>query len=209
MGDPISTTLLIATAVGGGIQAYGGYAGGQAQKAYYNYQSQVQRNLAQIATLKAGRDIMAGEQEAQRYGIQTAQIMGGTTASAGARNVAVNTGSTAQVLQSQRATGLEEQATARQTAAERAYGEEVEASAKTASAGALTMAGSQAATAGDISAAGTLVSTVGSVAGKWYDISRTAGNLAPSGPLNILADANMTQPTTLPVPTTQQSSWYG
>jgi|SRR5215472_2021418 len=193
MTDPVSATMLIATAVGGGIQAYGSYSGGQAQKAYYNYQAQVQRNLAQVAALKANRDIMAGEVEAQKYGIKTAQVMGGTTASAGARDVAVGTGSTAQVLQSQRAAGLEEQQIARQTAAERAYGERIEASAKTASAGAMDVAGARAATAGEIGAAGTIASTAGSVAGRWYDISRTAGNLAPGTNL-ALGGATGTQP---------------
>src|SRR5215472_3596110 len=179
MTDPVSATMLIATAVGGGIQAYGSYSGGQAQKAYYNYQAQVQRNLAQVAALKANRDIMAGEVEAQKYGIKTAQVMGGTTASAGARDVAVGTGSTAQVLQSQRAAGLEEQQVARQTAAERAYGMRVEAEAKTASAGALDVAGEQAAKAGQIAMLGDIASTAGSVAGKWYDISKTTPTTTP------------------------------
>jgi hypothetical protein len=172
MADPITVTMLIGTAVGGGISAFGAYQGGQAQKAYYNYQAGVQRQLAGIATQKAGRDIMAGEQEAQKYGIQTAQVLGGTTARAGAGNVAL-TGSTAGVLQSQRAAGLEEQATARQTAGERAYGEYVEAAAKTVGAGALDVAGTQAEAASKVAMAGTAVSTVGSVAGKWYDVSKT------------------------------------
>src|SRR6516162_7861673 len=103
-----AVTTMAAAAVGGGISAFGAYQGGQAQKAYYNYQAGVQRQLAGIATQKAGRDIIAGEQEAQKYGIQTAQVLGGTTARAGAGNVAL-TGSTAGVLQSQRAAGLEEQ----------------------------------------------------------------------------------------------------
>src|SRR5215469_2279923 len=208
MTDPISATMLIATAVGGGIQAYGAYAGGQAQKAYLNYQAGVQQQLAQIARLKANRDIMAGEQEAQKYGIRTAQIRGGTIASAGARNVQVSGGSTRNVLLGQLAAGQEEEATARQTAGERAYGENVEAAAKTASAGAMQVAGAQAATAGEISAAGSIVSTVGNVAGKWYDISKTgATNLASNAPLDILAGANTSPPATYPIPTTQQSSW--
>jgi hypothetical protein len=187
MADPITATMLIGTAVGGGISAFGAYQGGQAQKAYYNYQAAVAQQLAQVATLKGGRDIMAGEQEAQKYGIQTAGLRGGFTAGAGARNVAIPTGATAGVLTSQLAAGKEEQAAARQTAAERAYGEYVEAAAKTASAGALGMAGQQAAMAGDVGAAGTAVSAVGSVAGKWYDVSKTFGtdtiaNVNPDSP---------------------------
>jgi hypothetical protein len=170
--------MLIGTAVGGGISAFGAYQGGQAQKAYYNYQANVQRQLAGIATQKAGRDIMAGEQEAQKYGIQTAQVLGGTTARAGAGNVLTTGGSTVAVLQSQRAAGLEEQATARQTAGERAYGEYVEAAAKRAGGGALDVAGQQAETAGIIGGIGKGVATVGQVAGMGFDIAKTTPTLA-------------------------------
>jgi len=181
MSDPVTIGLISmgATAVGGGIQAWGAYTGGRGQQAYYNYQANVQRNLARIANLKAGRDIMAGEVEAQKYGIQTAQTLGGTIARAGAGNISASAGSTAQVLQSQRAAGLEEQQVARQTAAERAYGMRVEAEAKTASAGALDVAGEQAAKAGQIAMLGDIASTAGSVAGKWYDISKTTPTTTP------------------------------
>jgi hypothetical protein len=197
-----------ATAVGAGIQAYGAYQGGQAQKAYYNYQAGVQQQLAGIARLKGARDIMAGDVEAQKYGIRTAQITGGTIARAGAGNVSTTGGSVAALLQSQRATGLEEQQIARQTAGERAYGEYVEAAAKTASAGALGMAGQQAATAGEISAVGDVISGIGSaasmglqgakfssiaggsppVSSKWYEGSDLMTGTGPTTgpPLNLI-----------------------
>jgi hypothetical protein len=201
--------MIAATVVGGGIQAYGAYSGGQAQKAYYQFQAGQQAEIARIARLKAGRDIMAGEQEAQKYGIKTAQVLGGTIARAGAGNIGPTTGSTAAVYISQRAAGLAEQATARQTAAERAYGEDVEAAAKVAGAGAMDIAGKQAAFAGEIGAAGSVVSTIGSVAGKWYDVSKLgAAGAGGGGPLNILADAQTGPLQTLPTPTQQQgSSW--
>jgi len=182
MADPISIAMIAATAVGGGISAYGQYSGGQAQKQYYDFMARNAIQMANIARLKAGRDIMAGEQEAQKFGIQTAQIRGGTIARAGAGNVATGMGSTAQVYMSQLAAGQEEQATARQTAGERAYGEQVEAAAKVAGAGADVFAGARAVTAGDISAFGTMVSTVGSVAGKWYDMSQLQGPGVTPGP---------------------------
>ena len=173
MADPITATLLVSTVVAGATTAYGQYQGGQAQKAYYNYQAGVQRQLAGIATQKAGRDIMAGEQEAQKHGIQTAQVRGGTIARAGAGNVGPTTGSTADVYMGQLAAGQAAQASARQTAGERAYGEYVEAAAKTTGAGADVWAGARAPTAADINIAGTVASTAGSVAGKWYDIQKT------------------------------------
>src|SRR5215469_10616518 len=101
MADPISIAMIAATAVGGGISAYGQYSGGQAQKQYYDFMARNAIQMANIARLKAGRDIMAGEQEAQKFGIQTAQIRGGTIARAGAGNVATGMGSTAQVYMSQ------------------------------------------------------------------------------------------------------------
>ena len=189
----------VATLAGGGISAYGAMQGGQAQKAYYDYQAGVQETLAKIATLKGTRDIAAGEQEAQRYGIQTAQQLGGINVRGGAGNVQVGnvgptTMSTAQAYLSQHAVGVEEQASARQTAAERAYGENVEAASKIAGAGAMRMAGAQAIPASELAAAGDVVSAVGSasgVAAKWYQTSpssappavQTAGDplqIAPS-----------------------------
>jgi len=168
----LAIASLAATAIGGGISAYGAYQSGQAQKAYYNYQAGVQQQLAQVARLKANRDIMAGEQEAQKYGIQTSQQVGGIRARAAAGGIGVDTGSTAEVQASQLAVGGEEQKSARQTAAERAYGENVEAAAKTASAGAMEFAGSQAATAGDISAFGDVVGTAGKMASLGLDYSK-------------------------------------
>ena len=213
MADPISATMIAATVIGGGIQAYGAYSGGQAQKAYYQFQAGIAQQQAEIARLKATRDFSAGELEAQKYGIKTAQALGGTIAKAGAGNIGPTTGSTAAVYMSQRAAGLTEQATARQTAAERAYGENIEAAAKVASAGAMDVAGRQAAIAGDISAAGSVVSTVGSVAGKWYDVSKLgAAGAGGGGPLDILAGAQTGPLATLPTPTQQQPSssvWQG
>ena len=165
MADPITLAALAATAIGGGISAYGAYSGGQAQKEYYDLLAKNDLTQANIARLKAGRDIMAGDVEAQKYGIATAQRLGGTITSAGARNIGPTTGSTAQVYMSQLAAGREEQQIARQTAAERAYGEDVEATAKEAGARAKEFAGGQAATAGEIGAAADVAGTVGKMAG--------------------------------------------
>src|SRR6516164_9192005 len=103
MADPISATMIAATVIGGGIQAYGAYSGGQAQKAYYQFQAGIAQQQAEIARLKATRDFSAGELEAQKYGIKTAQVLGGTIARAGAGNIGPTTGSTAAVYMSQRA----------------------------------------------------------------------------------------------------------
>ena len=174
--DPVtlSAVALAGTAVGGGISAYGAYTGGQQTKEYYDLLARNDLTQANIARLKAGRDIMAGDVQAQKYGIATAQRLGGTIASAGARNIGPTTRSTAQVYMSQRAAGLEEQQIARQTAAERAYGEDVEAAAKEAGARAKEFAGEQAETAGKITAAADVASTVGKVASIGMDAAKFA-----------------------------------
>jgi hypothetical protein len=174
--DPVtlSAVALAGTAVGGGISAYGAYTGGQQTKEYYDLLARNDLTQANIARLKAGRDIMAGDVEAQKYGIATAQRLGGTIARAGAGNVGPTTGSTAQVYQSQRAAGLEEQQIARQTAGERAYGEDVEAAAKVAGAGAEQFAGQRAAFAGEVGAAADVAGTVGKMASMGLEAQKFA-----------------------------------
>ena len=200
MADPITATALIATAVGGGISAWGAYTGGQATKQYYDLLARNETTQANIARLKAGRDIMAGDVEAQKYGIATAQRLGGTIASAGARNISPTTGSTAQVYMSQRAAGLEEQQIARQTAAERAYGENVEAAAKVASAGAEQFAGQQAATAGEFKAGAATAQTIGQMA----SIGMEAAKFAPTAPPTAIGDTGSVDPKWYQGPTAGQ-----
>jgi hypothetical protein len=164
-----------ATLIGGGISAYGAYQGGKAQKAYYDYQAGIQNVLANVARLKAGRDIMAGEQEAQKLGIEAAQRMAGINVRAGAANVQTavgpTTGSTAAVYMSQIAAGQAAQAGARQTAAERAYGEGITAAEKVTTGAADIMAGERQVATGEVTAAADVASSVGqatAVALKWY-----------------------------------------
>jgi hypothetical protein len=177
MADPVSMVMIgsmVATAAGAGIQAYGSYQGGQAQSKYYQYQAGVNNALAGVAQQNANWDFASGEVKAQQAGLVSRAAAGRETVSAGARNIGMG-GSTAQVLASQHAIGAENQAVLRADAAHAAYGEEVQAAERTATAGADVFAGRTAIAAGDIGALGSIASGVGSVAGKWY----TASQLSP------------------------------
>jgi hypothetical protein len=177
MADPISATMLIATAVGGGIQAYGKYQSGQASAAMYNYQAGVGRAIggaemqaANVTEYAGGR---AAEDTGLRYGGQIARGAVGY----GAGNVGGRT--VADVRASQTALGVQAQRETFGKYTETAYGERLRGAEQFAGAGLHTMAATQAETAGDIGAIGSIVSGAGSVAGKWYQASAYTPSSAP------------------------------
>jgi hypothetical protein len=108
--------------------------------------------------------------------------MGGINVRAGAANVQTavgpTTGSTAAVYLSQIAAGKAAQAGARQTAAERAYGEDITAAEKVTTGAADVLTGTKQAMAGEVAAAGDVFSSIGqatSVALKWYPTTPPSG----------------------------------
>jgi hypothetical protein len=156
---------MVATAIGAGVQAYGAYQGGQAQKAMYNYQAGVGQALggaemqaANVTEYAGGR---AAESQGLRYGGQIARGAVGY----GAGNVAGRT--VGDVRASQIALGVEAQRETMGKYAETAYGERVRGAELTAGAGLQTMAAAQAPIAGAIGAAGDIVSGFGKVAGMY------------------------------------------
>lgn len=169
LADPFSM-MMVTTMVGAGISAYGQYSSGQAQSAMYKYQAGVNQQLAAVATQNANWDIVSGEVKAEQAGLQSAATLGRYRASAGAHGVLASP----DVVRSQIAIGAENQAVARADAAHAAYGEQVQAAEKTATAGADIVAAGTARTAGEIGAVGSIVSGAGSVAEKWYTASQTA-----------------------------------
>ena len=170
---PIPALMMIATAVGAGVQAYGQYQAGQAQARQYGFQADVNQKLAQIAATNANYDIAAGGVKQVQAGLAGRAQAGRFAVSSGARNIAG--GSTGAVTSSIHSLSMENQKIIAADAAHAAYGESVQAAEKTATAGAMTTAAGTAVTAGDI--VGSIVSGVGSVAGKWYDIS----SVSPTG----------------------------
>lgn len=162
---------MAATAVGGIIQAQGQEYQAQAQSNMYTYQAGVAKANEQIALSNANWDRAAGEVEAQQSGERTAQKIGQTKVEASAGNLSPNVGSPTQVASSTQEVGYEDQAIKRADAAQKAYGQDIEAFQDVAQANLDTTAATTSKTAGDIAALGTMVGTAGSVASKWMDFS--------------------------------------
>lgn len=172
MADPISMTAIAATAIGGGVTAYGQYFGSQAQSAQYKYQSAVAQMNAQIAQQNAKWAMDVGEIKAQQEGFKTAQQIAQTKAAQGASNLAVNVGSQVDVRASEADLGRYSEKLIRSDAARQAYGFEAQAAGDIAQSHLDEMAAKNAKTAGYIQAAGTLLGTAGSVSSKWISFSQ-------------------------------------
>jgi len=163
--------MMIATAIGAGVTAYGQYQQGQATAARMGTEAQNNARLAGIALGNAQYDIASGEVKAQQAGLVGRAASGRIATFAGARNVAG--GSVSAAESSQAAITAENEAIQRADAAHAAYGEQIQASERTAQASGDIFAGRTAVMAGDIGALGSIASGAGSVAGKWYDVSKT------------------------------------
>jgi hypothetical protein len=172
MAAPMALVGLGSAAAGGITSAFGAFAGGQSQAAFYNYQAGVAKTNATIAQQNANYAVYAGEVRAQQSGMKTAAEIGTTKAMQGAGGLDVSSGSNVDVRTSELEVGQENQALIRSNAAKTAFGYEVEESQFTAQAGADLAAGRQAKTAGDIGAIGSLIGGAGSVASKWSDSQR-------------------------------------
>ena len=160
---------LIATAVGGGISAYGAYASGQAKSAMARYQQGSDLAMAKVAADNAQYDIASGGIKALQAGLVGRAAMGRLGARAGAGNVAGK--SVADLQRSQSAITMEKERIQIADAAHADYGEQVQAARFTAEAGAKGVEAQTDIAAGELGALGSIASTAGSVAGKWYDLS--------------------------------------
>ena len=89
MCDP--TMLLVASAAGSGLQAYGAYQSSKGQKAAHLYNAQVGEMQAQDALAR-------GEQEVVRERMKTADLKGRQRAALGASGIDVNEGSALDIL---------------------------------------------------------------------------------------------------------------
>lgn len=182
MADPISmmaVASLVGTAVGGGVSAYGAYSGGQAQKSMFNYQSRVAQINAGIAQNQAQTEFAAGDIQAQQVGFRSGERMGITRAGIGAGNLDLGTGSARRVLSSEAMIGQNEQATVRNNAARRAYGEQVSAFTDTAQSNVDIAAGKGAVQAADFNVASSILGAATSTSDKWTKFGQ-AGALPPS-----------------------------
>jgi alkanesulfonate monooxygenase SsuD/methylene tetrahydromethanopterin reductase-like flavin-dependent oxidoreductase (luciferase family) len=178
MADPVTLAVIgmTATAIGGGVSAYGAYSSGKAQQQMYNYQSGVALANQQIAKQNADYALQAGESKAQVAGLTERFQEGKTKAQQGAGNLDVGSGSAMDVRASEHEIGQEDQAVIRAGAAKTAYGYGVEAYQEETKSQLDIMAGKNSAKAGAISATGTLLGTAGSVASKWSTFSQNFGS---------------------------------
>lgn len=100
---------------------------GEAQGRTFDYQAAVAQINKKIALQNADYAIASGEVSAQQSGMKTRAQIGQTKAIQGASNLDVNTGSQADVRESEHEVGVADQSTIRTNAARAAYGFTVEA----------------------------------------------------------------------------------
>lgn len=118
----LSTVATVAGLAGTGISAIGAIEQGHAQAAEANYAAQVSKNNEVMAGQYAEQATQTGEQQAFMQGLRERQRQQSITAGIAASGVDVNTGSAADVRQSQRELGALDVETVRQQAALQAYG---------------------------------------------------------------------------------------
>lgn len=173
MCDPV-TIMMAATAISGGLSAYGQIQQGNAAMESARYQSAVQRNNAIMEENRATQERMKGDTEAAQKRREVARLIGAQRAGVGASGVEMS-GSYLDVLTDSATQGALDVAMIRYNAETRARDYEFSASNLRAQS-ALTLAeGRNAKSASRIGAFGTLLGTASSVAGMW----NTHG--APSG----------------------------
>lgn len=118
----LGTVATVAGLAGTGIAAAGALEQGQAQAAEANYQAQVSSNNAIIAGQYAQQATQTGQLQAFETGLQERQKEQAITAGIAAGGINVNTGSAADVRESQRELGTLDVNTVLNQAALQAYG---------------------------------------------------------------------------------------
>lgn len=154
---PVMAAALIASAVAGGVSAYGQYQQGKAQE-------QIAKNNAVVAGYQAQDASRRGEEEAMRIRRQASQLRGQQRARFAAGGLDLSEGTPGDIIDQTDFFGQVDQNTARYNAGLEAWGHRARASN-------LRAEGANAAVAGRTQAFSTLLSTAGSVADKWYSRS--------------------------------------
>jgi hypothetical protein len=126
------TLATVAGLAGAGVSALGAIGQGEANSKMAAYQAQVSANNAITAEQNANYATAAGEQRATLQGLKERQQSQAVTAGLSASGIDVNTGSPAQVRESQAELGQEDVETVRQQAALTAYGYRTQATGFTA-----------------------------------------------------------------------------
>jgi hypothetical protein len=161
-----------ASAGGGLLKGFGALFGGDAKSEQYKYQAAVAQANAKIAQQNSDYALFSGGHAARQQGMKDRFKIGQTRVLQSGRGIDINTGSAADVRESQRQLSYEDQSTIRDTAARKAYGHRVEGAMKTAEGKMLESAAKQSKVAGYIDAAGSLLGSATSVASKWTEASQ-------------------------------------
>lgn len=186
MADPATLALvsLGASGASSSLGFFGALSEGKAKSNMYSYQAGVAQMNEKIALENRDYALYAGEKEAVRYGMKASQRAGAIRAGQGASGVRVDTGSAADVAESDAKIASMDLATIRQNAARTAYGYSVEATNERAKSGLYSMAASEAKRGGKMKAVASLISGVSSVSSKWMQ-GNQAGLFAQSRPTPI------------------------
>lgn len=158
---------IFTSAIGGIFGMMGANAQAQSQANMYNYQAAVAQRNAVIAQQNADYERQAGEVQAQQAGIKGNQHEQMVRAAFGATGIDVNTGSAAQVQDSQHLVTEEDQALTRSNASRRAYDQETQKFEDLAQANLDTFGAQNALEAGKIAGINSLIGAFGSVSNKW------------------------------------------
>jgi hypothetical protein len=169
MADPVTLGVvgMGASALGGAVNAFGNWFGGETKGAMYDYQAGIAQMNATVDRQNAAYAEYAGEVKAQQSGMKARFQIGQARADQGASGLDVNSGSATQVREGMYKVAQQDMSTIRSNAAKIAYGYNVDAAAKDAESTLDKYAASTSRTAGDIAAVGSLLGGAGSVASKW------------------------------------------
>jgi len=169
------------TLIGGLIQGKGQQQQYEAQSQMYNYQSRVAQINSQIDKQNADYAIVRGEQQASIEGMKGAQTLGQIKVAQAASGIDVNTGSAADVQESQKKITKMDMDTIRANASKTAYDYNVQSVQDINQAGLYGMASQNASAAGNIAMMSSIVSTAGSVSSKWLAASQSGALPTPAG----------------------------
>ena len=176
MADPVTIGVvgMGASALGGVVNAFGNWFGGQTKGAMYDYQAGIAQMNAAVDRQNAQYALYSGEVKAQQAGMKARFQIGQARADQGASGLDVSSGSAAAVRDGMFKIAQQDTSIIRSNAAKIAYGYQVDAASKEAEATLDKYAASTSRTAGLIGAAGSLLGAAGSTASKWQ-AGKTAG----------------------------------
>lgn len=163
----------VAGLVGSGVTAMGDIEQGKAAQAAANYSAQVAQNNATIANQNKTVAAQQGEATAEQVGIANANKIGQIRAAYGAGEVDPNTGSAAQVEQSQRELGALSQSNTMYQSQLQQYGYAAQAEQFQSQAALDIFSGQQAVTAGLFGAGGSLLQGIGTFGSRYAYMQNT------------------------------------